>query len=794
MAGFLADTPQEAKEFYDVMNEGRFFPAGRTMSNAGIGETLTLANCYVVGSVPDSMNDIFDMARIGAITQKAGGGTGYDFSSLRPSGSPTSNDAVASGPVSFMQVFNSATATILQGSRRGANMGVMSCYHPDIECFIDCKADPDRPENMQYFNLSVMVDDAFMKAVQDDLDIDLHFPVYAEDFSIETDSSKWTHRKTIRARSLWDKIIHRAYENGEPGVLFYDTMNRLNNTRYCETIIGTNPCGEFLSGTLHIPDNPEASRYKGACNLGSLFLPSFLMLEDGNTAYDVDWHRLRRTIYTAVRMLDKVIDKNRYPHEDYENYQKNMRPIGLGITGLADMMALLGIRYGSNESLFFADTLMSLIANEAYIASIDLACKFGPFPYYEKAILHSEFLENQKRSNPYLPKLPGNLYKKVPSLSSIRNYYCSPDAWNELYDSIAKHGLRNARLLSIAPTGTLSLTFGNNCSSGLEPIFMLEQTRKVKIGGQETENEQTISLNNPAWDIYQEGKQKHGGWEYITDDTFITALELSVDEHLDVLQTIAYHVDMSCSKTINIPTEYSFEDTKEVYMKAWERGLKGCTIFRPNEIRPGILTSSENASKAPVSDSATLPRGQVVQVDNDVIGRERHLRTGCGTLHAQAYFDPESGDLLETYASRGSMGGCNSFMIGMSRLVSLAARAGVSVEDITDQLLSVPPCIAYNNRSRDYKDTSKGTSCPSAMGHALLDMYAQIKRDLGITEEPVDINVNAEDSALREKLIEAIEDIDAELLAQNKCPDCGEPIIFEGGCNICKSCGWSKCG
>lgn len=243
VAGFLADTPEEAKEFYDVMDKGHFFPAGRTMSNAGIGETLTLSNCFVVGSVPDSMNDIFDTVRIGAITQKAGGGTGYDFSSLRPNGSPTSNDAVASGPVSFMQIFDAGTSVILQSNRRGANMGCMSVYHPDIEEFIDCKADPNNPNNMQFFNLSVMVDDDFMCAVRFDEEVDLHFPVYREDFSIETDPNKWTHRKTIRARDLWDKIIRRAYENGEPGVLFYDTMNRLNNTSYCETIIGTNPCG-----------------------------------------------------------------------------------------------------------------------------------------------------------------------------------------------------------------------------------------------------------------------------------------------------------------------------------------------------------------------------------------------------------------------------------------------------------------------------------------------------------------------------------------------------------------------
>lgn len=767
------------------------------MSNAGIGETLTLNNCYVCGSVPDSMDGIFDMVHLGAVTQKAGGGTGYDFSSLRPNGSPTHNDAVASGPVSFMEVFNAGTGTVLQGSRRGANMGCMSCYHPDIEEFIDCKADLNNPNKMQFFNLSVMVDDNFMEAVQEDREIDLHYPVYTEDFNIECDESKWTHRKTIRARDLWDKIIRRAYENGEPGVLFYDNMNIDNNVSYCENIIATNPCAEYVSGSLFPTDvvgdmGDEVKSYKGACNLGSLILPSFLQIKNslGKNYAVMDWDLLAKTIETAVRMLDKVIDKNHYPSVDYENYQKNLRTIGLGITGLADTMALLGIRYGSYQSTCFADRLMNFITYIAYRTSWQLAKELGPFPFCNpNALAQSNFI--QKHRSQY-------------DLTRFNNEHNVPlPNWNWLYENIKKDGLRNARMISVAPTGTISLVYGNNCSSGLEPIFMLEQRRKVKIGGQSDDDIQDIVLYNPAWELYKQA----GPWLNVTNDCFPTALNLSVDEHLTVLSAVAFHVDMSCSKTINIPEDYSFEDTKKVYKRAWVKGLKGCTIFRPNPLRAGIFVTdkqednqkgsnvTDNASsQAPVSNSEALPRGYVVQVDNDVIGRERHLRTGCGTLHAQAYFDPNNGDLLETYASRGSMGGCNSFMIGMSRLISLAARAGVSVDDIVDQLRSVPPCISYNNRSRDYKDTSKGTSCPSAMGNALIGMYEQIKRDLGLEEDTLLAHQAVEDEVLKEKIIEAIEDIDAELLAQSKCPDCGEPLTFEGGCNICKSCGWSKCG
>lgn len=243
VAGFLAQGDEEKKQrFFDVMAKGQFYPAGRTMSNSGIGDCLTLSNCFTLNSVPDSMDGIFETVKTGAITHKAGGGTGYDFSSIRPKGSQTNNDAVASGPVSFMQVFNIATETIMAGSRRGANLSALCVYHPDIEEYVMAKSDPDRPDVLERFNMSVMIDDAFMKAVEEDKKIWLHYPVYDENFHIETNPEKWQQSKEISARDLWDKIMERAYMSGEPGVLFYDTMNRDNNVRYCETVITTNPC------------------------------------------------------------------------------------------------------------------------------------------------------------------------------------------------------------------------------------------------------------------------------------------------------------------------------------------------------------------------------------------------------------------------------------------------------------------------------------------------------------------------------------------------------------------------
>lgn len=782
VAGAVGSNPLECDEFARVMIEGLFFPAGRVMAGAGLGRQQTYNNCFVLGSVPDSMDGIFETAKIGALTQKAGGGTGYDFSLLRPKGTPTSNKAVASGPVSFMSVFNQATATIMAHNRRGANMGVISIYHPDIFDYITAKS-KDR-QTLQYFNISVMVDDAFMRAVENDEEIELHYPVYNECSEIERDESKWTHRKPVRARELWDEVVKQAYNTGEPGVLFYDTMNRLNNTNYCEQIVANNPCGEFLSGTVYA--DGEVKSWRGACNLGSLMLPSFVEISDEGP--HINWPLLEKTIDIAIRMLDAVIDKNYYPHADYKAYQKNMRTIGLGITGLADMLALCGIRYGSEEAVSFTQVLMDTIARCAYHASIKLAIAKEPFPMCDKEMFASSnfILHQQSRED--------DLVRAAKTTKILYDFYQQAEqdllSWTEISKLIGEAGIRNARLLSVAPTGTMSLTFGNNCSSGLEPVYMLEQKRYIKFGGQDEENKQEVSLNNPVWDKWNAHPEKY---PWITRDTFVTALELPVDQHVAMLAAVAESVDMSCSKTINIPEDYSFEDTKEVYMTCWRsQCIKGCTIFRPNSLREGIfVTDGKKDEPAPDSQAAAslaaLPRGAVVQVDDNVIGRERHLTTGCGTLHFQAYFDPDTGDLVETYASRGSQGGCNSYMVALSRMTSLAARAGTPIDAIVDQLLSAPPCIAYNNRCRDKCDTSKGMCCAAAMGHALKDMAQEIQSAIEVEEEST-----GEDTEAELVIKTPAGNVDSGLRAV--CPDCGDELTFEGGCNVCKSCGWSKCG
>ena len=335
------------------------------------------------------------------------------------------------------------------------------------------------------------------------------------------------------------------------------------------------------------------------------------------------------------------------------------RTIGLGITGFADMLAMLGLKYGSKESQLFTFDLMNFITLNAYRASIELAKEKGEFPFIDREkFIKSGFL--QKHAARY-------------------------EDWEHIVEDIKKYGIRNSKMISVAPTGTMSLTFGNNCSSGLEPIFSLEYDRKVKIGGQSDDDIQIVKMQDYGYKLWQETAKDN----VVGKDVFVTALNLSVQEHLDMLRQIAYHVDMSSSKTINLPTEYSFEDTKKVYDYCWEAGIKGCTIFRPNEIRQGILIDSSTVSKeVEVKSSPKLERGFILNVNDDVIGKKRKLISGCGSLHCVALFDPDNGDLLETYLSKGSTGGCQNFMVGLSRMISLAARGGIDIYAIIDQLNS----------------------------------------------------------------------------------------------------------
>ncbi len=541
--------------FLHLLEDFRFIPGGRILAGAGTTRDVTLFNCFVMGIIEDSIDGIFAALREGALTLQQGGGIGYDFSTLRPAGTRARRvGTVASGPVSFMRVWDVMSATLLStGSRRGAMMATLRCDHPDIETFIRAKHEPGV---LTHFNLSVQVSDAFMEAVERGEDWPLVFPVDALDGqTLEraegTVRRRWTGRdgpvdcavlRRVSARALWEAIIRNAYDYAEPGVLFIDRINHDNNLGYREHITATNPCGE-------IPLPPY-----GACDLGSLNLARFVIAPFSPEAR-LDTAALQDAAAVAVRMLDDVIDLSRFPLPQQAEMARGTRRIGLGITGLADAMVMLGMRYGSPESLAFARETMQAICHAAYRASIDLAREKGPFPHLDRAA-HLE--------RPFIRHLP-----------------------EDIRDGIARHGIRNSHLLAIAPAGSISL-LANNVSSGIEPIFAFEQRRRI-IDPDLVPREHVVE--DYAYAVW---KAQHPG--ELLPPAFTTAHETLPLEHLQMQAAVQEYVDNAISKTINLPAEIPFEDVATVYSEAWRLGLKGCTTYRPTPLRGQVLSEGEEAT------------------------------------------------------------------------------------------------------------------------------------------------------------------------------------------------------
>lgn len=511
-----------ADQFYSVLRAFSYIPAGRINAGAGTDRNVTLFNCFVMGTVPDSLAGICDMLKEAAITMQAGGGIGYDFSTIRPAGAPVKGVAAeASGPLTFMDVWDSMCKTIMSaGVRRGAMMATMRCDHPDVEKFIEAKRDPLR---LRMFNLSVLVTDPFMDAVKDDGQWDLVFDgrVY----------------KTIKARALWNKIMGATYHYAEPGVIFIDRINDDNNLNYCETIAATNPCGEQ-------PLPPY-----GACLLGSVNMAA--MLRDD---FSIDEDKLRDTVRIAVRMMDNVVDVSRFPLPEQEQEAKNKRRIGLGVTGVANAMALGGVVYGSDAGAEWIDKYLHIIAREAYLASIDLAKEKGAFPLFDA----DGFLAS------------GNMQKMD----------------DDIREAVREYGIRNALLTSIAPTGTISL-YAGNVSSGIEPTFAYEYDRKVmqKDGSKITET--VMDYAAEKW------KRARPGEPFPA--SFVSAQTLSPADHVMMQAAAQKWIDSSISKTINCPEDIDFDEFKDVYMMAWEMGCKGCTTYRPNDVTGSVLSVKEDS-------------------------------------------------------------------------------------------------------------------------------------------------------------------------------------------------------
>ena len=710
------------EEVKQLIKEKKFLFGGRILSNRGVnehGEKVTLSNCYVITPPEDSIESIFECACKLARTYSYGGGCGVDISNLAPRGAKVNNTAKAtSGSVSFMDLYSLVTGLIGQNGRRGALMLSLDCHHPDLEEFIEVKSDLNRVTKA---NISIRITDDFMTAVKNKTDFELSFT------RKETGE---TIKKTVNAYELFKKICKMNWDYAEPGMLFW---NRIENWNLLSNdpefhYAGVNPCAE------------EPLPAGGSCLLGSINLSEFVH----NKVFDFE--DFRKCGRTGVEALNDVLfdGKPLHPLEEQKQSVDDWRQIGLGIFGLADALIKMEIRYGSDEAVDFCDKVGSIMAYEAIDTSEGLAEYIGTYPKYNKDAVSS---------SPFFIMHTSELNRK----------------------KISHNGLVNSQLLTIAPTGSLSSMLG--VSGGIEPIFANYYERKTEsLHG----HDEYYKVYTP---IVKDYMDTHG----ITDDTqlpdyFVTAQTLDYKERIRMQAAWQKHIDASISSTINLSHDTTVEDVEELYLYAWEQGLKGVTIFRDGCKRTGILTTdtpnkSEKKEETDKKCSDKLPRGMIIKADDNCIGKKRTLHTGCGTLHCEAFFDPVTGDLLETYFSKGSSGGCNQFMIGLSRLISLATRGGVDIYSIVDQLKSSGTCPSYAVRSATKKDTSKGSSCPVAIGNALLDMYHEFLDE--ISPEPED---------------DAIDEIKAEIKKKkNPCPQCGQELRFEGGCMTCPNCGWTKC-
>lgn len=716
-------------EIANLIKEKKFLFGGRILANRGLenkGRKISLSNCYVIEPPEDNIESIFDCAKKLARTYSYGGGCGVDISKLSPRGAKVNNAAKeTTGSVSFMDLYSMVTRLIGQAGRRGALMLSLSCEHPDLEEFIGIKSDLDRVTKA---NISIRITDKFMAAVKNKTPFTLSFT------RLETGE---TITKEIDAYEMFHKMCEMNWDYAEPGMLFWDRINNWNLLSCDDEFeyAGTNPCAE------------EPLPAGGSCLLGSINLAEFAC----DTGFDFE--SFKHCVKSSVIALNEVLDEGLplHPLKEQRESVYDWRQIGLGIFGLADLLIKLGIKYGSPEAIDLCDMIGHTMADMAIKTSAVLAKEYGVYPKYKpEAVEQSAFY--------------------------------SKNALGETKELVESFGLRNSQLLTIAPTGSLSTMIG--VSGGIEPIFANYYTRKTEsLKG----HDEYYKVYTP---IVKEYMEKHG----LKDDSelpdyFVTAQTLDYKNRIYMQSIWQSHIDASISSTVNVPNDFTVEQVEGLYMTAWDAGLKGVTIFRDGCKRAGILTTSSTKENDAIEETKPLPRGYIVVADDNVIGLKRKIMSGCGSLHVVAMFDPISGELLETYISKGSTGGCQSNLAAVSRLISLSARAGVDVYTIADQLRSCPACPSYVGRTMTKHDTSKGKCCPDAVANALIEMYKEMQES--ISDGDKDISTSVKSQTIKKNIESKESTVDVEI--KNPCPVCGEELTFEGGCNVCKNCGWSKC-
>ena len=709
----------------ELIADKKFLFGGRILSNRGIDdEKVTYSNCYVISPPEDNIESIYDTAKKLARTYSYGGGCGIDISKLAPCGAKVNNQAKStSGAVSFMDTFSQVTEQIGQNGRRGALMISIDCTHPDLEKFITVKSDLNKVTSA---NISVRVTDRFMVAVKNDEDWELYY---------KRNETGEEIKKTVKARDIFDLLCRNNWDYAEPGILYWDRItnwNLVSNDKDFE-YAGVNPCAE------------EPLPAGGSCLLGAINLAAFV--RNGK----FDWDDFNRTVNIAVKALNNVLDEGleRHPLAEQRKAVRDWRQIGLGIMGLADMLIKLGIEYGSPDSITLCDAIGYSMARNAIVASADIAGYAGCYDKYN---------EQYVTTSPFFAE------------------HIKPDD-EEAWSFVEANGLRNSQLLTIAPTGSISTMIG--VSGGIEPIFAnyYERTTKSLHG-----HDEVYKVYTP---IVKEYMDAHG----IKDELglpsyFVTSATIPIKRRIDMQSVWQKHIDASISSTVNLPSEATVDDVKDLYMYAWEKHLKGITVYRAGCKRAGILNADTKKDDEPKleTSSTILPRGSIIEPSNDLIGKKRKIQTGCGSLHVLAFFDPIDGNLQEVYFNKGSTGGCANFMTGLSRMVSLLCRAGVDIMTIKDQLDSTGVCPSYATRKATHHDTSKGSCCPMAIGNALVDMYNEMQSELDDKED--------EEKPVKKTPVEPIKDVN---VRQQLCPECGEQLVFEGGCCTCKSCGYTKC-
>ena len=745
--GTETDAARAEEEFYSLMMSLDFLPNSPTLMNAG-RELQQLSACFVL-PVEDSMESIFSAVFDTAMIHKSGGGTGFSFSRLRPANSRVrSTNGVSSGPISFMSVFDAATEAIKQGgTRRGANMGILRVDHPDIEAFIDCKRDSKGFTN---FNISVALTDKFMESVAKDEDYDLLNPY----------DNKVSGR--LSARKVFDKIVSSAWKNGDPGIVFIDRINRDNPTPHIGAIESTNPCGEQ-------PLLPHES-----CNLGSINLSN--MVKDGA----INWDRLRKTTHTAVRFLDNVIDMNKYPIDKIRQMTLGNRKIGLGVMGWADFLIKLNLPYNSRPAINLASEVMQFIDAESKAASRALARTRGAFPNFKGSV----------------------------------------------YDTPGAEPIRNATTTTIAPTGTISIIAG--CSSGVEPLFALSYVRTVMDRDKLVEVHPLFEKVAREDGFYSEALMEkvafHGHVENQKEvpakvrDIFVTAHGISPEWHIKTQSAFQKHTDNAVSKTVNFSREATVKDVHDVYLMAYKHGLKGVTIYRDGSrdeqvLSTGSTYSGKKESPAAAEEQApgALSRSSasIAPRPDVVFGSTQRINTGCGSIYVTINHD-ETGKPFELFTQIGKAGGCAASQTeSIGRLVSMAMRAGVDINEIRSQLMGI---------SCHQPAWEKGTrilSCADAISKAIARVEnLPAEADPALTKAPQPAGEKAKSNGLTNKngvnaaagrtsadskrtfpvVASFIGNLEKGLApAVGACPDCGSSLKHADGCLLCESCGYSKC-